>query len=276
MKNKSRKPSWQYLFFARRIQTGPRHYAAKLVLLHLADTANDSGTSWHGYKSISAFSNGLSTNAIHEALCYLRDNLGILSWTRGSGGFNKKDTNHYALDLEAMKAVVAEQGVFDAETGKMLYPDDSVDSSQATRLALQSVHPRQISVASSERSVASSEAAVGSSERESRFIPDKCNPHGTPKINPPMEPRSAGPVFAQSQVESTRPQVGTQTASGPPIPRTPQGPVSSTPFQFGDPLPGLKWAGYRGAYIDNVTGREVAYDDLQRRIAAAAAMKEAS
>jgi hypothetical protein len=270
---KKQKPSWHFLRAAARIQTGKRNLSAKLVLLFLADAANDQGQSWHGLRSISAFCNGMSISAVHEALCFLRDYLHILSWRQGSGGPNRKDTNTYTLNLQAMQDLIVAQGVFDTK-GKLIYKGEPAAEAQSLPLTgSESVPLSGSSVVSAKASVVSAEASVPSAEGGSRFRSAEANPYGTTSTKPQYEPRSAGPVFAQSQVESIRPQVGQQPASGPPIPRTPQGPVSSTQFQFGDPLPGLKWAGYRGAYIDNVTGREVAYEELQRRISL---MKEAS
>jgi hypothetical protein len=110
LKNKVRKASWLFLDLAFKIQVAPRHYAAKLVLLFLAKTANNSGRSYHGYRSISAHLQ-LGHSAIHTALVYLRDDLGILAWQQGSGGFQKRDTNDYILDLKAMTALVASQSI---------------------------------------------------------------------------------------------------------------------------------------------------------------------
>jgi hypothetical protein len=266
-KRKPQKLSWQYLFFARRIQTGPRHYAAKLVLLHLADAADDNGRSWHGHKSISAFSNGLSRNAIYEALCFLRDNLKVLTWKTGSGGFNKKDTNTYTLDLEAMKSVIIEQGIFDPESGKLLRPDeDSHVISQGTTEA-QSCNPRQHSVVSSEGAVVSSEASVVSSEGVSRVIPQDINPQGTPTYKPPeRNPGPAAPFSANGSV-SPNPQTRTAARNAPPLAGTPHKGVIDTPFKYGDPLPGVKWSEHRGAYID-AAGREVSTNEVDMRIAA--------
>lgn len=213
MKQKSsKKLSWQYLFFARRIQTGPRHYAAKLVLIHLGDAANNQGQSWHGYSAIGKLCNNMTASAVRSALLFLRDELGILTWKSGTGGFNKKDTNTYTLNLEAMKAVVANQGVFDAETGKILYDDSEVDSSQNSGLPAQSTIPRIVSVDSSQASVDSSQTPVDSSGTLSRLFPEECNPHGTPNINPHIQPGSPSPFFSEVSVMPHVPEVVRATA----------------------------------------------------------------
>jgi hypothetical protein len=265
---KRNKPSWEFLKLASRIQTGPRQYAAKLVLLFLADAANDNGHSWYGYKSISAHCNMLSTNAIHEGLCHLRDKLNILTWEQGSGGPNRKDTNTYTLDLQAMRDLIAAQGVFDAETLKLIREVSSSEDVQSIHpRQVESLHPTQISVASSEGAVASSEASVTSSEGGSRFIPDKTIPHSTPIYKPAELTRPSGQVsYANVPVSSVPLEVGQNAATRPPLATAPQGTVNNThSFKFGEAVPGLKWQGHLGAYIDVTNGMELTYDQVCKR-----------
>lgn len=121
--------SFAYLDLAFKIQFPPKHYAARIALWFLAKTANSSGKSYHGYRSISAHTQ-LGHKAIHHALSFLRG-CGILTWEKGEGG-NPNGTNHYKLDLSGMRELVRTQGVFDFETGKLkkygtkesLFPQD--------------------------------------------------------------------------------------------------------------------------------------------------------
>jgi hypothetical protein len=265
-KRKSQKPSWQYLFYARRIQTGPRHVAAKLLLLHLADAADDNGRSWHGYKSISAFCNGLSKSSIYCALVYLRDELKILTWKTGSGGFNKKDTNTYTLDMEAMKALVCAQGVFDSETGKLIRSEDDSQVLSPNSTEPKSVSVSEPSVGIGEAPVGIGEASVGIGEHVSRYLSPIPNPHGTPTYKPPeRNPGPAVPFSADGSI-SPNPQTRTAVRNAPPLAGTPHEHVFDTPFRYGDPIPGLKWSEHRGAYID-AAGREVSTKEVDTRIA---------
>lgn len=118
-KHKPRNPSWQYCDLAHRVQFPPKHLAARLILWFLAKTANNSGRSYHGYRSITAHT-GLTHTNISNALKFLRDDHKILTWDKGNGGQQGNGTNIYQLDLKAMKELVSKQGVFNAETGKLL------------------------------------------------------------------------------------------------------------------------------------------------------------
>lgn len=119
MQKKQRKASWQYLDLSFKVQFPPRHDAARLLLHFLAYSANDSGQSFHGYRSISAHT-GKGHSAIHEGLRFLRDEYRVLVWERGSGGRYSRQTNLYTLDLDGLYALVRSQGIFNPDTGKLI------------------------------------------------------------------------------------------------------------------------------------------------------------
>jgi hypothetical protein len=264
---KKRKPSWEYLKLASRIQTGPRAHAAKLVLLFLADSANNEGQCWHGYRSISAHCNGLAPNAIREALLHLRDNLHIITWTPGSGGCFKKSTNTYQLDLGAMKNLVAAQGVFDSETGKLIYKDTAEEEQSMPLRQVESMPLTQVSVDASKASVDASKGSVDASKGIGQCLSDKHNPHGAPRKNPHKNnPGPAVPFSADVSI-SPIPQIVPQLRNAPPPAGTPHEGVISAQFRYGDPLPGAKWSDHRGAYID-AAGREISTKEVDVRIAA--------
>jgi hypothetical protein len=267
---KKQKPSWQYLRAATRIQTGKRNHSAKLILLFLSDAANDHGQSWHGLRSISAHSNSMSISAVHEALCFLRDDLNILSWKQGSGGPNRKDTNTYTLDLQAMQDLVAAQGVFDAETGKLIYKDDSPDEPQSVPpRGSESLPLSGSTVVSAEASVVSAEASVASAEGGSRFRSAEANPHYPPKINPHKNPSPPSPFFAEVSSVSSVPKINRAIAgTATPIAEPPSGSALNTQFRYGDPLPGLTWCGTRDAYLNPGTGKEPLQTEVDKKIAA--------
>ncbi len=252
LKNRKGKPSWKYLFLARRIQTAQRHYAAKLVLLHLADAADDHGRSWHGYDSIAAFCS-INRSSVARGLRYLRDDLRILTWTPGSGGVNKKDTNTYVLDLEAMKGLVAAQGVFNAETGKLIRPEEPNEEGQSSRM------PQPESSRMPQLSVESHERSVESHERVGRVAPCASNPQGTPREDPPVEnPAAAPPFSACHQIHSTAPASAGQR---PPLARPPR--VNNTPPSFewwGRSLSGCEFrTGEDAGYWSLATGQRIAF-----------------
>jgi hypothetical protein len=273
VKNKVRKASWLFLDLAFKIQVAPRHYAAKLVLLFLAKTANNSGKSYHGYRSISAHLQ-LGHSAIHTALCYLRDELGILTWQQGSGGFQKKNTNDYRLDLQAMTALVEAQGIFNAE-GKLIrnatytpQPADdshfhSVEPTEAKSLPLSG-----ISVVSTERAVVSTERKVVSTEGQSPLRSAEHNPQekqlseeATSKNNP-----SPGPLFSAESsdkvpLEVTEPEQRADRL--PPVPPTPQ--AGAVQFTWGDPIPGFRFrCGESPGYLNLSTGRLTGFEEARR------------
>jgi hypothetical protein len=118
VKRTARKLSWVYDDLAQQIQVDNRHLAAKLVLRHLGSKANDTGESHHGYLSIAAHCS-IARSQVSLALKYLRDNLKILTWVKGTGGPKSGDTNRFRLSLSAMRQLVREQKIFDIN-GKLI------------------------------------------------------------------------------------------------------------------------------------------------------------
>lgn len=193
----SRKLSWQYHDLAQKIQVESRRLAAKLVLLHLGSKANDAGESFHGYDSIAAHCS-IARSRVAPALKYLRDDLKVVSWERGTGGPKQQDTNRYTLNLTAMKRLVAKQGVFDAVTGKLLRDsvearqETEVESGKQTGLKGQS-SPLKHSVESLEQvgqSPVESPERTGVESRQ-RSVAPSVNPQG--KSNPHGNPQGMGP-----------------------------------------------------------------------------------
>lgn len=284
MKNKVRKASWLFLDLAFKIQVAPRHYAAKLVLLFLAKTANNSGRSYHGYRSISAHLQ-LGHSAIHTSLVYLRDGLGILSWEQGSGGFQKRKTNDYTLDLTAMTALVAAQGVFNAD-GKLIrasYTPDgeshfysteatSTESDDSHFHSMEPTEPKSIplsgkTVVSTERAVVSTERKVVSTEgqsplRSAEHNPQKSNSQKqTPKSNPNPGPSFSG--VSSALVSSEVVSVVTEADRLPPIPSPPQ--AGGVHVTWGDPIPGFRFRrGDDPGYVSLSTGRLTDFAEAQR------------
>ena len=119
-KTKQRKLAWQFEDLAWKIQFPERQMAAKILLCFLAKQANNSGSSYAGYKYNMLHTNIRSETTFSNALKYL-EGLGLLSWKSGGGG-TKGDTNHYTLNIIAMRKLVKEQGLFDLATGKMIRP----------------------------------------------------------------------------------------------------------------------------------------------------------
>jgi hypothetical protein len=117
-KKQPRKPSWQYHDLAQKIQAGPRQHSAKLVLVFLGSVANDEGKSHHGYESVKRHT-GIRKDKTVLAALELWKSAGILDWEPGQGG-GREGTNKYTLNIEAMKALVKEQGQFNSETGRSL------------------------------------------------------------------------------------------------------------------------------------------------------------
>jgi hypothetical protein len=115
-KKQPRKLSWQYHDLAQKIQTGPRQHSAKLLLVFLGSVANDKGKPWPGYKAIMRNKSIRKKDTPAAALAVWKT-AGILSWESGQGG-GRDGTNKYRLNLDAMRALVNEQGLFDVETGK--------------------------------------------------------------------------------------------------------------------------------------------------------------
>jgi hypothetical protein len=115
------KPSRQYHMLAQKIQARPRHHADKVVLEFLGSVANDNGESCHGYKSIMKNTGIRREETVVAALKYWSALKGktVVGWETGKGG-GREGTNKYKLNLDAMKALVKEQGLFDPETGKAL------------------------------------------------------------------------------------------------------------------------------------------------------------
>ena len=113
-----RKLSWQYHDLSWMIQTAPREISAKLILLFLSAKADDAGRSWHGYSSIKRHTGIRKDESVSIALKYWKA-AGLLKWVEGKGG-DRKGTNHYSLNLQAMRDLVTKQGLFDVETGKPL------------------------------------------------------------------------------------------------------------------------------------------------------------
>jgi len=269
---KHKKPSWQYLWLAKRIQTGSRHYVAKLVLLHLADSADDNGISWHGHKSIAAFCSA-SRSAIQYALTYLRDELHVVTWKHGSGGAGKKDTNTYHLCLEAMQSLIADQGVFDPKTGKLIRsvePNEQVQSSPMT--GRESSPMTAHSVEPNEPSVEPNEAPVEPNEALSRALSLGTNPYEPPLTNPHKEPPRPGPFFSGEvplSKEVAEPEHRADRLPNPPPPPK----AGGVQVTWGDPIPGCQFRrGEDAGYWNLTTGRRIGFEEAKRL----AAQKEAN
>lgn len=254
---KHKKPSWQYLWLAKRIQTGSRHYVAKLVLLHLADSADDNGISWHGHKSIAAFCSA-SRSAIQYALTYLRDELHVVTWKHGSGGIGKKDTNTYHLCLEAMQSLIADQGVFDPKTGKLIRSVEPNEEVQSSPMTAHSVEPN-------ERAVEPNEAPVEPNEALSRALSLGTNPYEPPITNPQKEPGSPVPFFANvSDVVSS--EVGEPEHRADRLPHPPPTPqAGAIQVTWGDPIPGCRFRrGEDAGYWNLTTGQRIGFEEAKR------------
>jgi hypothetical protein len=263
---KHKKPSWQYLWLAKRIQTGSRHYVAKLVLLHLADSADDNGISWHGHKSIAAYCSA-SRSAIQYALTYLRDELHVVTWKHGSGGASKKDTNTYRLDLQALQSLIADQGVFDPKTGKLIRSVEPNDEDQSSPMTGRESSPMTAhSVEPNERAVEPNEAPVEPNEALSRALSLGTNPYEPPLTNPQLEPPRPGPLFSgesSALVSSEVVSVVTEADRLPPIPSPPQ--AGGVHVTWGDPIPGFRFRrGDDPGYVNLKTGRLMGFEDAQR------------
>jgi hypothetical protein len=288
VKNKVRKPSWLFLDLAFKIQVAPRHYAAKLVLLFLAKTANNSGRSYHGYRSISAHLQ-LGHSAIHTALCCLRDELGILTWQQGSGGFQKKDTNDYRLDLQAMTALVEAQGIFNAE-GKLIrsatctpQPEDdshfhsveptTTESDSSHFHSAEPTEPKSlplsgISVVSTERAVVSTERKVVSTEGQSPLRSAEHNPQieqpsekATLKNNPRPGPFFSGESSEHVSLEVAEPEHRADRLPNPPPPPK----AGGVKVTWGDPIPGFRFrCGDNPGYVNLSTGLLTSFEEAQR------------
>jgi hypothetical protein len=218
MKIKSaRKPSWQYLDLSFKIQVPTRYESKKLLLIFLAAKADNHGRSYHGYASIRAHLGFNSQSTVSGALKYLRDELGVLSWRHGSGGFGKKDTNLYQLDLEAMRDVVTSQGVFDPTTGRLTKYE--VESTECT----QSSPVNGLSVESTEQQVESTEQQVESTERTSRVHSVDTNPQEPSEKPTPRKSNPSGvrKFFAESP-SSDIGRTESKAATLPPVPFTPK------------------------------------------------------
>jgi hypothetical protein len=261
MKNK--KPSWQYLWLAKRIQTGSRHYVAKLVLLHLADSADDKGISWHGHKSIAAFCSA-SRSAVQYALAYLRDELRVVSWKHGSGGAGKKDTNTYQLNSQAMQELISTQGVFDPKTGKLIRTVEPNEEGQSSPMTGRESSPMTAhSVEPNETTVEPNEAPVEPNEAVSRARSLGTNPYEPPLTNPQKEPPRPCPLFS-GEVSLSEEVVNPEHRADrlPPVPPTPQPPVRIT---WGDQVPGCEFRrGNDPGYWNLSTGGRLNFDEVQR------------
>jgi hypothetical protein len=196
VKSKTRKPSWYFHDLALKIQVAPRHDTAKLLLIFLAAKASDEGYSYHGYRSIAAHL-GKGHTAISQALQYLRDDLRLLNWERGFGGRDGRQTNSYQLDLDAMKNLVAKQGVFHPETGKLIYdplsPEEKITSLPGVEVNL---------CAGREKSSAQDEKS--SAEGHDPLSPEDRNPQ-EPSIhkNPHLLNQAVGSSFSPSSFSSS-------------------------------------------------------------------------
>jgi|ERR1039458_3450098 hypothetical protein len=96
-KTKQRKLAWQFEDLAWKIQLPKRQMAAKLLLCFLAKQANNSGSSYAGYKYNMLHTNIRSETTFSNALKYL-EGLGLLSWKSLGGGhewvFDGLDCGH--------------------------------------------------------------------------------------------------------------------------------------------------------------------------------------
>jgi hypothetical protein len=121
---KSRKPSWEYLDTARKIEFDTP--ATKAVLLHLGITANDEGKSWHSIPSI-AFYCCTSQSSVYKCLAELKT-LGLVTWKSGGG----RKTNHYYLSLKALRSLIKSQGYF-GDDGLLIRIRDNKNPVDMTR-----------------------------------------------------------------------------------------------------------------------------------------------
>src|ERR1039458_10204906 len=85
-KTKQRKLAWQFEDLAWKIQLPKRQMAAKLLLCFLAKQANNSGSSYAGYKYNMLHTNIRSETTFSNALKYLAG-LGLLWWQAWRGGW---------------------------------------------------------------------------------------------------------------------------------------------------------------------------------------------
>lgn len=114
-----RRPSWQCLDLAFKIQIPNGSAATKLVLLYLAKSVNDSLRCYPSYDAIKDHTGIASRTTISDAITYLRDELLVLSWRKG-GGAEYGVSNHYRFDLKTMRDTVKKQGIFCLTTGKRI------------------------------------------------------------------------------------------------------------------------------------------------------------
>ncbi len=193
IQKKTRKPSWQYDDLAQKIQVASRRLSAKLVLQFLAKKANDAGESHHGYASIAAHCS-IARSQVPSALKYLRDTLGVVTWTKGFGGAKKQDTNRYRLSLAAMRKLIAQQCVFHPETGKLIRVESvqrtGVESAERTGLKIKS---RLLNALDPSSRVCLTDLSRGCSTA--------CNPHIEPpeKSNPQLSVSDGGVFPKENQ-----------------------------------------------------------------------------
>ena len=251
-RNSARKPSWQFLDCSLKLQVPPRHESKKLLLIFLAAKADNFGRSYHGYASICAHLGFGSKSTVSEALKYLRNDLGVLTWEHGSGGFEKKSTNRYQLNLDAMRDVIARQNVFDPETGRLKRYE--VESTQRTESGTEnglSVESTQGKVESTEAKVESTEAkveSIGDTSRVRSVYPNPQEPSEKPTPTK-SNPSGGSNFFANSQtIESGR--TGQQAATLPPVPNPP------IPIRRIRMVPGLNLYP-----LDADTGQKLTWDD---------------
>jgi hypothetical protein len=118
------KQSWEYCRIAELIDVPTA--AIKAVLIFLGLHANDNGVSFYGYEVMGERLK-LSRSSVWRSIKYLSQ-LGILSWEKGTGGVGYKQTNQYQLDLESMKHLLINQGLYDVHSLKRILPIDKSSS----------------------------------------------------------------------------------------------------------------------------------------------------
>jgi hypothetical protein len=131
-KTSPRKCSWQCLDLAFKIQT--KTLAQKLVLIYLAKSVNESLSCYPSYGGIMAHLGIESRSTVSSAIQYLRDDLHLLKWKKGS---NKKGTaNTYMFDLTKMTTLVHQQGIFRVDGTRITpSPTNGLDGGPHTGLS---------------------------------------------------------------------------------------------------------------------------------------------
>src|SRR5437870_13876922 len=106
-KNTGETSAWKYVKKAFEIRTTLP--AQSHVLLVLSNHSDGKGECWPSYKQLMEETAYSSEQTIADALKYLRDKLGILTWRKGWGNNYRHVANMYKLDYSAMCRLVKKQ-----------------------------------------------------------------------------------------------------------------------------------------------------------------------